>query len=82
MKIVFTFLLLFLLQSGIAQSLAFESRNFGDSLLIEKNMPLLAIKVIQQYESADKKAYYNNLYKLQALAKQYDQEYFYHVPAA
>ena len=61
------FLVFFAIQSS-AQKLYFANSNYSDSSQFEKNIPVLAKQVIDQYQENDPLTYNNNLYKLQLVA--------------
>ena len=54
-----------------AQKLYFSNTNYADSSQFEKNIPLLARQVIDQYHENDPLVYNNNLYKIQLVAGDY-----------
>jgi putative CocE/NonD family hydrolase len=60
-------LVFFAIQSS-AQKLYFANSNYSDSSQFEKNIPVLAKQVIDQYQENDPLTYNNNLYKLQLVA--------------
>jgi predicted acyl esterase len=55
-----------------AQQIFFEKTLYKDSVAIENNMPLLAGKLITLYHTNDKTSFYDNLFRLQIVAQQYD----------
>ena len=64
--------ILFAAPSSFSQKLFFAKENYTDSVLLQKNMPLLANEAAALYSEPNKSRYYDNLFRLQLAARQYD----------
>ncbi|TDW97179.1 CocE/NonD family hydrolase [Dinghuibacter silviterrae] len=73
MRKVFFPAFLFFFHQLSAQQIFFPKENFKDSVTLAAAIPALAAQVITEYKNEDKTDYYDNLFRFQLMAKQYDQ---------
>ena len=64
--------LLVLSQTAFCQKIYFAKANYEDSILLEKNIPVLAKQTLVFYKEPDQGTFIDNAYRLQLLAAQYD----------
>lgn len=72
-KYLLLFNILFLTaQSSFSQKLFFAKENYTDSLLLQRNLPVLAKEAAALYMEPNLPKYYDNLFRLQIVAGQYE----------
>ncbi|AMR32457.1 hypothetical protein A0256_13995 [Mucilaginibacter sp. PAMC 26640] len=59
--------------NGYAQQLFFPTKNYADSAAFQKQLPDFARRVISRYLDSNKLVYYDNLFRLQLIAGDYEQ---------
>ena len=71
-KYPLVFVACFAIQISFAQQLFFAKENYTDTALLQKNIKTLAAQSMAVYKDADESKYYDNLFRLQLVAQQYN----------
>lgn len=72
-KIKLLIVLLVITNASFSQKLYFAKENYSDSIALENNISALALQTILHYKEVDQKIYIDNLFRLQLVAKQYEE---------
>jgi putative CocE/NonD family hydrolase len=73
MRKTLLFAALFYLRQSCAQQLFFPRENYKDSVSLARAIPALAAEVAAQYKNADRRTYYDDMFRYLIVARQYDQ---------